>query len=142
MANLTEYGNNTRIQDLNCTTGLYGAHEKIAISAINSFLSVIAFWGNVLIIIALQKVQSFHPSSKLLLSCLAVTDLCVGLIAQPLYANFLLSQEHSKHCYYSAVLSKTITVTFSGVSWLILTAISMNRLLELLLSIRYRQVVT
>ena len=50
--------------------------------------------------------------------------------------------ELSKHCYYSAVLSKTITVTFSGVSWLILTAISMNRLLELLLSIRYRQVVT
>ena len=50
--------------------------------------------------------------------------------------------EHSKHCYYSAVLSKTITVTFCGVSWLTLTAISVDRLLELLLSIRYRQVVT
>ena len=142
MANLTEYGNNTRIQGLNCTTGLYGAHEKIAISAINGFLSVIAFWGNVLIIIALQKVQSFHPPSKLLLSCLAVTDLCVGLIAQPLYANFLLSQEHSKRCYYSGGLSNVIAVTFCGVSLMTLTGISVDRLLALLLGLRYRQVVT
>ena len=142
MANLTDYGNNTRFQDLNCPTGLYGAHEKIAISAINSFLSVIAFWGNVLIIIAFQKVQSFHPPSKLLLSCLAVTDLCVGLIAQPLYANFLLSQEHSKLCYYSAGLSNVMAVTFCGVSLMTLTGISVDRLLALLLGLRYRQVVT
>ena len=142
MANLTDYGNNTRFQDLNCPTGLHGAHEKIAISAINSFLSVIAFGGNVLIIIAFQKVQSFHPPSKLLLSCLAVTDLCVGLIAQPLYANFLLSQEHSKHCYYSAGLSNVIAVTFCGVSLMTLTGISVDRLLALLLGLRYRHVVT
>ena len=101
-----------------------------------------AFLGNVMIIIAFQKVRSFHPPSRLLLSCLAITDLCVGLIAQPLYASFWLSQEHSKHCYYSAGLSNVIAVTFCGVSLLTLTAISVDRLLALLLVLRYRQVVT
>ena len=142
MANLTDYGNNTRIQNLNCTTSLYRAHHKITISAINGCLSMTALLGNVLIIIAFQKVQSFHPPSRLLLSCLAITDLCVGLFAQPLYASFLLSQEHSKHCYIFAGLSNVIAVIFCGVSLLTLTAISVDRLLALLLGLRYRQVVT
>ena len=101
-----------------------------------------AFLGNVLIIIAFQKVRSFHPPSRLLLSCLAVTDLCVGLIAQPLYVSFLLSREHSRLCYYSAALSNIVAVTFCGVSLLTLTGISIDRLLALLLGLRYRQVVT
>ena len=142
MANLTDYGGHSRIRDLNCTTGLYGEHQKITISAINGFLSMTAVVGNVLIIIALQMVRSFHPPSRLLLTCLAVTDLCVDLIAQPLYVSFLLFQEHSKLCYYSAGLSNIIPVTFCGVSLLTLTAISVDRLLALLLGLRYRQVVT
>ena len=48
--------------------------------------------------------SSLHPPSKLLLGCLASTDLGVGLVAQPLYVNVLLSPKHSKHCYYSGVL--------------------------------------
>ena len=142
MANLTDFGSQTRIQDFNCTTGLYGVHQKIIISVINGSLSTTAFFGNVLIIVASQKMRSFHPPSKLLLSSLAITDLCVGLIAQPLYASFLLSQEHSKHCYYSAVVSNVIAVTFCGISLLTLTGISVDRLLALLLGLRYRQVVT
>ena len=142
MANLADFGSHTRIQQINCTTGLYGANQKIVISAINGFLSMTAFLGNVLIIIAFQKVRSFHPSSRLFLSCLAITDLCVGLIAQPLYVIFLLSEEHSKHSYYSAGLSNVIAVMFCGVSLLTLTGISVDRLLALLLGLRYRQVVT
>ncbi|XP_020603939.1 melanocyte-stimulating hormone receptor-like [Orbicella faveolata] len=142
MENLTDLGNHTRIQQINCTTGLYGTQQKIVLSVINSLLSITAFLGNVLIIAALQKVQSLHPPSRLLLSCLAITDLCVGLIAQPLYASFLLSQKHSKHCYYVAVLSNTIAAISCGVSLLTLTVISVDRLLVLLLNLRYRQVVT
>ena len=142
MVNLSDYGSQTRIQDFNCTTGLHGAYQKIIISAINGFLSMTTLLGNVVIIIAFQKVRSFYPPSKLLLSSLAITDLCVGLIAQPLYASFLLSQEHSKHCYYSAVVSNATAVTFCGVSLLTLTGISVDRLLALLLGLGYRQMVT
>ncbi|CAH3045789.1 unnamed protein product, partial [Pocillopora meandrina] len=47
--------------------------------------------GNVLILIALNKVTSICPSTKLLFRCLAVTDLCVGLITQPLLTVTLLT---------------------------------------------------
>ena len=46
--------------------------------------------GNVLILIALKNVSSIHLPTKLFFGCLAVTDLCVGLIVQPLYATDII----------------------------------------------------
>ena len=83
MGNLTEDENNITDQEVLFTTGLR-THQKILILTLNIPLSITAFLGNVLIIVALQKVSSIHPPSKLLLACLASTDLCVGLITQPL----------------------------------------------------------
>ena len=132
--------NESHIRSL-CTEGLYEAHQDIFLSALNSTLAVIAFLGNVLIIVSLKNV-SLHPPSKLLLGCLSSTDLFVGLITQPIFVNLLLSPEHSKHCFYSAILIHSIGVIFCAVSLLTLTAISVDRLLALLLGLRYRQVVT
>ena len=42
-------------------------------------------------LIALRKESSLHPPSKVLLRSLATTDLCVGLIAEPLIAIFWMS---------------------------------------------------
>ena len=78
MANLTEDG--TSIQGILCIPDLLETHKKIIISSLNILPAIIAFLGNVLIIVALQKPSSLHPPSKLLLGCLAVTDLWVGLI--------------------------------------------------------------
>ena len=138
MENLIE--DESHIKSL-CTTGLYGAHQEIFLSALNSTLAAIAFLGNVLIIVSLKNVY-LHPPSKLLLGCLASTDLCVGLVTQPIFVNFLLSPEDSKHCFYSAILIHSIGVIFCVVSLLTLTAISVDRLLALMLGQRYRQVVT
>ena len=52
------------------------------------FLSISAVLGNSLILAALCKESSLHPPSKLLLRFLATTDLCVGLIVQPLAITF------------------------------------------------------
>ena len=57
----------------------------VSLIALNIFPSIFATLGNVLILVALQKVSSIHPPTKLLFRCLAVTDLCVGLLGQPLY---------------------------------------------------------
>ncbi|KAL9960297.1 hypothetical protein ACROYT_G033741 [Oculina patagonica] len=143
MENLTEDGNHTTVQQLFCPTGLYGVHLKIFISAFNIPLCITAFLGNVLIIAALKKVRlSLHPPSKLLFGCLASTDLCVGLITQPLYVTYLMSPQHSKCCYYAVAVFITLGLIFCGVSLLTLTAISVDRLLALLMGLRYRQVVT
>ena len=139
--------NSNGMEDANytslCSTGLYGTHQKIVYSTVNSTLAVIAILGNVLIIVALQKVSSLHPApSKLLLGCLATTDLCVGLITPPIHTAFLASPENSKSCYYLRLLFNSLAVTFWGVSLFKLTAISVHRALTLLSGLRYRHVVT
>ena len=142
MTNLTEDGNNRSIQEFFCAASLYGMHQKIFISAINIPLSITAFLGNVLIIAALQKVSSIHPPSKLMFQCLVLTDLCVGLITQPLFVSYLLLSEHSERCFYLSIILYAIGGIFCGVSCLTLTAVGVDRLLALILGLRYRQVVT
>ncbi|XP_078384811.1 adenosine receptor A2b-like [Oculina patagonica] len=139
MANLTEIGNHTKRL---CMTGLFGTHLTIFISVLNSTLAITAFLGNVLIIVALQKVSSLQPPSKLLLGCLASTDFCVGLITQPFYVAFLTSPEQSERCYFLGTIFNITGVIFGGASLFTLTAISVDRLFALLLGLRYRHTVT
>ena len=114
------------------------------ILVLSSFLSVSAFLGNALILIALHKESSLHPPSKLLLRSLTTTDLCVGLISGPLFVTFLISvlNEYWNICRYILAASFITGNILCGVSLLTLSAISLDRLLALLLGLRYRQVVT
>jgi len=134
------------VEQLYCSANLTAEiHGQLTfISVLNIFGSVAAFLGNALILAALRKESSLHPPSKLLLSNLATTDLCVGLILEPLTVIYLMSvvNEHWKICRYVSVIRFVIGVVLFAVSLLILTAISVDRLLALLLGLRYRQVVT
>ena len=56
--------------------------EFIILSTLSIFLSITAFLGNTLILVALHKETSLHPPSKLLYRNLAITDLCVGIIVE------------------------------------------------------------
>ena len=110
----------------------------ISLTALNIFLSIFATLGNVLILVALRNVSSIHPPTKLLFRCLAVTDLCVGLICQPLdvywtVGNFTIELAYVYIFFYYVLLT---------VSSLSSAAISVDRLLALLLGLRYRHVVT
>jgi len=87
IANSTGDGQQETLTQLVCFASLVaGFNTQLTfISFINSFLSVTAFLGNALIVIALHKECSLHPPSKLLLRSLATTDLCVGLFSEPLF---------------------------------------------------------
>ena len=128
----------------NLTAGLHG--HLTYISVFNSFLSFTVFLGNALILIALHKELSLHPPSKLLLRCLATTDLCVGLITlwQSLAITKWLSMVNVQWniCVYVDVVGFRISFILVGVSLRTMTAISVDRLLAVLLELRYRQVVT
>ena len=141
MANFTKDGDQTTTQEYLCTTGL-GIHQKTFLLTLNIPISIMTFLGNALIIVALTKVSSLHPPSKLLLGCLASTDLSVGLVTRPLRISLFISQEHSRHCYYIKILYESIGGVLCGVSVLTVTATSVDRLLALMLGLRYRQVVT
>ena len=64
--------------------------ELIFLSIVNIFLSITAVLGNTLILVALHKETSLHPPSKLLYRNLAVTDFCVGTIAEPLHVVYYI----------------------------------------------------
>ena len=92
-------------EELICSPSLMGGHQQLSIFflAVYILLSITAFAGNSLILVALYKESSLHPPSKLLYRCLATTDLLVGLVAQPLYATYWMSvfQEHWSRCRYA-----------------------------------------
>ena len=144
IANPAENGQQKTIEQLLCSPGLPGGGHLTFILVLNSFLSIIAFLGNALILIALHKESSFHPPSKFLLRCLATTDLCVGIISEPLFVTNCMSvvNEYWNICRYASAVGFTTANIFCGVSLLTLTAISVDRLLALLLGLRYKQVVT
>ena len=122
-----------------------GIHNQlICLSVINSFLSITAFLGNTLILVALHKESSLHAPSKLLFRTLTATDLCVGVISEPLAVTFLVStvSERWQICRLAYDASYLTGNILCSVSLLTMTAISVDRLLALLLGLRYRQVVT
>ena len=118
--------------------------ELIVLLVLNTFLSITAFLGNTLILAALHKESSLHPPSKLLLRSLAMTDLLVGIIVEPLNVAYLMSVKSERWdiCHNVYVALFIASHILCAVSLLVLTAISVDRLLALLLGLRYRQVVT
>ncbi|CAH3129771.1 unnamed protein product, partial [Pocillopora meandrina] len=128
-----------------CSPTYVGKVGQIAtfFSAANIILSITAFLGNFLILVALNKESSQHSSSQLLYRCLAASDLLVGLVSQPLYAAYWLSLVHEKWNLCRFVTDAIFITRFTscGVSMLTMAAISVDRLLALSLGLRYRQIV-
>ena len=118
--------------------------ELIFLLVINISLSITAFLGNTLILVALPKVTSLYPLSKLLFRNLAITDLCVGIIAEPLLVVFLMSLVNQRWdiCYYLEYEGFAVGAILSSTSLFTVTAISVDRLLALSLGLRYRRVAT
>ena len=117
---------------------------SICFLAVNILLSITAFAGNSLILVVLHKKSSLHPPSKLLYRCLATTDLLVGLVVQPLSATYWMSvvQEQWSLCRYAKGAGYITNYVLILVSLMTMTAISVDRLLALLLGLRYKQIVT
>ena len=110
---------------------------------LNVFLSVIALIGNLLILVALRKVTSINPPTKLLFQCLAATDLCVGLVEQPLYVAVLLRDFGSPTAsYYVIKVYVALSFILCGVSIMTAATISVDRLLTLILGLNYKLTLT
>ena len=122
----------------------FAVRSGLAISLMNIPLAMAAFLANIAIFMALRKATSIQPRTKLLFRNLACTDLCVGLISQPLFIFHLmsLSKRHLDLCQYTEKFGYISTVSLCGVTLLTITAISVDRLLVLFKGMRYRQVAT
>lgn len=116
----------------------------LAIS-INIALCITTTLGNVLILVALQEdSHRLRSPSKLLFRSLASTDLAVGLISQPSFVMhlILIVRKHLRICQTTEGVVQISSAILCGISIFTLTAISLDRLLALILGLRYRQIVT
>ena len=111
---------------------------------VNIFLAITASLGNTVILAALSKASSVHPPSKMLLRSLALTDLCVGLFSEPLVVVIFMTREYEilDLCGLLATIGYVTSLALFSVSLFTVTAINVDRLLALLLGLKYRQVVT
>ena len=145
--NITGNGTHTQAFDILLCSPVWEVEFKehsISFSAVNILLSITAILGNSLILVALHKESSLHPPSKLLYRFLATSDLLVGLVSQPLHAAYWMSvvHEHWSLCRYVRQGSGITGYALCSVSLLTLTAISVDRLLAMLLGLRYKEIVT
>ena len=118
----------------------------VFLSTLNIFLSITASLGNVLILVAVHKETSLHPPTKHLFRCLAISDLCVGVITQPLFTIFIFASAKTEVnqtvVFYIATLCTVSSFVSCQLSIFTSSAISVDRLLALLSGLRYRHVVT
>ena len=109
----------------------------------NSFLSYTATMLNIVTIYAIRKTPSLPKPLKTLLLSLAVSDLGVGLLSEPLYIWFLVrwSRLIFSSCTVFNVLFFPVRL-FVVTSYLTVVAISMERFLAIHLHLRYQELVT
>ena len=123
--------------------------EKIFVANIltcilNCLFSLVTCTGNFLIALAIGKTQDLHRPSFILLGCLATSDLLVGLICQPLFVAEKIAELKESFASFCTLkrLNALSTWTTAGVSFPLLAAVSVDRLLALTLHLRYNTIVT
>ena len=134
------------LEELVCSsTSTSGSQQPpIHLAVLNIFLSLTAILGNSLILVALRKESSLHPPSKLLYRNLATTDLLVGLVTHPFSVTYRISSIYKQWnlCRYARSAGYLSSYALCGVSLFTMTTISIDRLLALLLGLRYKRIVT
>ena len=128
-----------------CSRELTHALDKpiICPSVINTVLAITALVGNTVVLIALHKETSPHRPSKTLLRNLVASDLCVGFAELALVGDWIFNlQEQWRICQFFFYFYSIVAIISISVSLCALTVISVDRLLALLLGLRYRRVVT
>ena len=121
-----------------------GLHLTLVINCFfNAFLSFTAIVLNIITMQALRKTSSLPKTLKTLLLSLAVSDLGVGLLVQPLYVAIRV-MEIKQNIYSTAVneerLIQATTLVFA--SHFGVFALAVDRFLAIRLHLRYQELVT
>ena len=124
------------------TEGVFTAN--IVTCSLNCLFSLVTCLGNFLIVFTIGKTQEFHSPTFILLGCLAVSDLLIGLVCQPLYVAHKIAELEENFAVFCELKMVQFLSgwTTAGVSFLILAAVSIDRLLALTLHLRCNTIVT
>ena len=111
---------------------------------LNLSFGFVTFVTNTTILLAIKNTCDLHTPSFVLLGSLAASDLLVGLVCQPLFVAFKIAELErnlNAYCWLRLLQSRTAWTT-SGVSLLTVATVSVDRLLALILHLRYDTLVT
>ena len=124
-----------------------GYSSYIANSVLSAFLCYTTIMLNSVTIYAIRKTSSLQKPLRTLLLSLAVSDLCVGLLVQPLHIALLVMQlepdiennstYQKTYFAYLATVNLLYYTTFFGV-----TTLTVDRFLAIRLHLRYQEFVT
>ncbi len=142
-----EYGNTTNQTDEGKIESDYGLNFEdhtgidatvIINCALNVPLMLISILGNGLVLAAIIRTPSIRSTSMIMLCSLAVSDLLVGVIAQPLFH----ANELTEYNNVVVDLSEITLVSFCGISLVTITAITLDRFMAIHFHMRYPTLVT
>ena len=112
----------------------------------NAFLLFTALVLNIITIRALRKISSFPKALKTLLLSVAISDLGVGLLIQPLYIAgviMTIDQSANKRLHYALYTAQRLFGYLLGTaSFLGIIALTVDRFLAIHLHLRYKEFVT
>ena len=112
----------------------------------NAYLSYTATMLNIVAIYAIRKTSSLSKNLKTLLLSLAVSDLGVGLLAQPMFVAHVMDskQNNETNESYNAIYIACLIPTnfFTYASLFSVTALCADRFLAIHLHLRYQELVT
>ncbi|XP_078378666.1 adenosine receptor A2b-like [Oculina patagonica] len=118
---------------------------NVILIVVNSLTSLTATIGNMLILMAVSRTPALRTPSNTLLCCLAFADLLVGLVVQPTYTLqmvFEIQRNLQAFCIAKIITTGSLSWICAGVSFLVISAISVERLLAIKLHLRYKALVT
>ena len=118
---------------------------KAVTFVINALLSVTSVTLNSLTIQAIRQTPSLSPTLKTLLLSLAVSDLGVALLGQPMYLAFLAMSIQRVDDHISCLTKFAFLITmgvFISASFFGIMAISLDRFIAIQFPLRYVRLVT
>ena len=109
----------------------------------NNFLTYTAILLNIVTMYAMQKTTSLPKTLKTLLFSIAISDVGIGLLAQPIYSSLLVKWLQLNHpsCNNYGVLYISANL-FLASSFLSVVAVNVDRFLAIHLHLRYQELVT
>lgn len=135
----------------------FSVHSNIISSVSNGILGALAVSGNFLILLTIKKTPSLHTPSNLVLFGLALSEVCVGGLVQPLFIIFQtykiklftpeatssdgLSGDFQTLCMLG-LIANCSGVFFAFVAFTHLGFVSFERYLAITLHLRYAALVT
>ena len=115
---------------------------NILFIAINTISALIAIFANAVFLVTYFKTPSLRNPHNFFLMLLAITDVSVGLVTQPLFIAQKILEIYDIHCCELMAAFQATMYYLSGISFLTVALVSMERYLAVCQPIRHHKEVT